>query len=159
MIRLIPLLSRCSNATTPNVRLWHCQHVAGERKTQDEPLFSLREIELETHISYATLKRDARLGRLPGVHKDEFGRYIAPMPKPDSAYVNEWKAQPRSRARADIKANKVASSELALLQERLAHLQEQLTSMRERFEKAEGERVRLLETMLRDREQRDRKAD
>lgn len=73
------------------------QAVAGE--PNDDVLCDLAEIEIKTGISRATLKRDARLGRLPGAVKLS-RRYVAPVPRMDSPYVREWQTQPRSRARS-----------------------------------------------------------
>ncbi len=124
--------------------------MARSAASRNEPTFTLEEIEAETRISRAKLKRDARLGRLPGAFKDRGGRYRAPMPGADSPYVVEWKRQPRSRARVDVRVNAEGMAEVARLRERIEHLLEQLATAREQFERAEAERVRLLDKVLRD---------
>lgn len=126
--------------------------------SHNEPTFTLEEIEAETRISRAKLKRDARMGRLPGATKDLGGRYRAPMPAADSPYVVEWKRQPRSRARADIRATGEAGAEITLLRERIERLLEQLVEAKERFRQADAERVRLLERVL-DEPSRDRNSN
>lgn len=81
----------------------------GARVSQSLELFPLATIEAATGISKATLKRDARIGRLPGAVRQGY-LYVAPMPAPDSEYVANWKLHPRSRVRAQ-RVDRLASIE------------------------------------------------